>query len=413
MEVATLACGAIARIVVYHLFPSVPATLDGHVEISTPVTSFKRLQEGLYLYKQGIDPYDGGIFHQSPLLLGAVSAVSKIVPETIAINILYVLADLTAAWALAQTAQRAATTIKYVFKKKDTKEPLPFAPWIIAAIYLFNPLLFLSSAAKSTAVFNNAAICYTLAAATHGHFLTAAASLALATNLSYYPIYLAPLVSLLLHGNSGTPLKTNKAQYGFRFCLLSASYTAAILLLSQAIAGSWNFLGAVYGTILTGRDLTPNIGLWWYFFTEMFDFFQPFFTGVFQIHVFLYAAPITLRFSSFPLFAITLYLGLVALFKAYPDTADVGIFFSLVPFFRPLFPLLRYPIPAFLALLYSSVLLPTFFHMWIYLGSGNANFFYAITLVYALGMTVCISDLTWAMLRLEHDGGEDPNLSQI
>lgn len=413
MEATTLASGAIARILVYHLFPSVPATLDGHVEISTAVTSFKRLQEGLYLYQQGMDPYDGGIFHQSPLLLGAVSVLSKILPQHLAVNLLYVLADLTAAWALARTAQRAATTIRYVFKKKDAKEPAPFAPWIVAAIYLFNPLLFLSSAAKSTAVFNNAAICCILAAATHGHFLAAAAATAVATNLSYYPLYLSPLVSLLLHNSSGKPLKSSKVEYGAQFCLLTLTYSAAILLLSQAIAGSWNFLGAVYGTILTGKDLTPNIGLWWYFFTEMFDFFQPFFTGLFQIHVFLYAAPITIRFNAYPLFAITMYLGLVALFKAYPDTGDVGLFFSLVPFFRPLFPLLRYPIPAFLALLYSAVLLPTFFHMWIYLGSGNANFFYAITLVYALGMTVCISDFAWAMLRLEHDGGEDPNLSQI
>ena len=30
-------------------------------------------------------------------------------------------------------------------------------------------------------------------------------------------------------------------------------------------------------------DLTPNVGMWWYFFTEMFDHFRPFFLGVFQV----------------------------------------------------------------------------------------------------------------------------------
>lgn len=30
-------------------------------------------------------------------------------------------------------------------------------------------------------------------------------------------------------------------------------------------------------------DLTPNVGMWWYFFTEMFDHFRPFFVGVFYV----------------------------------------------------------------------------------------------------------------------------------
>ena len=30
-------------------------------------------------------------------------------------------------------------------------------------------------------------------------------------------------------------------------------------------------------------DLTPNPGLWWYFFTEMFDHFRPFFLMAFSV----------------------------------------------------------------------------------------------------------------------------------
>lgn len=30
-------------------------------------------------------------------------------------------------------------------------------------------------------------------------------------------------------------------------------------------------------------DLTPNSGLWWYFFTEVFDHFRPFFLMVFSV----------------------------------------------------------------------------------------------------------------------------------
>jgi hypothetical protein len=30
-------------------------------------------------------------------------------------------------------------------------------------------------------------------------------------------------------------------------------------------------------------DLSPNVGLWWYFFTEMFDHFRPFFLAMFSV----------------------------------------------------------------------------------------------------------------------------------
>ncbi|KAK5171840.1 uncharacterized protein LTR77_003476 [Saxophila tyrrhenica] len=55
---------AALRILLAVTFPGLHELLAGRVEISTPVNSFKRLQEGLFLYERGLDPYDGGIFHQ-------------------------------------------------------------------------------------------------------------------------------------------------------------------------------------------------------------------------------------------------------------------------------------------------------------------------------------------------------------
>ncbi len=77
--------GALAlRLLLLLLFPSLPDLLTGRVEVSTPVTSFKRrksplnppdhvggfvdmiviVQEGLFLYNRNVSPYDGGVFHQ-------------------------------------------------------------------------------------------------------------------------------------------------------------------------------------------------------------------------------------------------------------------------------------------------------------------------------------------------------------
>ena len=46
-------------------------------------------------------------------------------------------------------------------------------------------------------------------------------------------------------------------------------------------------------TRLTLPDLTPNPGLWWYFFTEMFDHFRPFFLMVFSVRLMPFDCAIT------------------------------------------------------------------------------------------------------------------------
>lgn len=61
----------------------------------------------------------------------------------------------------------------------------------------------------------------------------------------------------------------------------------------------------------------------------------------------------------------------------------------------------RYTFPALAVLLYASLLGPAFHHLWIYAGSGNANFFYAITLVWSLALLILLTDTVYAVLRDE------------
>lgn len=62
---------------------------------------------------------------------------------------------------------------------------------------------------------------------------------------------------------------------------------------------------------------------------------------------------------------------------------------------------MRYTFFAGSTILYSSLLGPAFYHLWIYAGSGNANFFYAITLVWSLGLSILLADTVFAALRDE------------
>ncbi|KAJ2955935.1 hypothetical protein NQ176_g11355 [Zarea fungicola] len=95
---------ALLRFLLFTAFPRLPDLLTGRVEISTPVTSFKRLQEGLFLYNHNVDPYDGGVFHHPPLLLPLFSLLPDVKDWPVFTAMLYILVDLLSAGALSTIA---------------------------------------------------------------------------------------------------------------------------------------------------------------------------------------------------------------------------------------------------------------------------------------------------------------------
>ena len=61
---------------------------------------------------------------------------------------------------------------------------------------------------------------------------------------------------------------------------------------------------------------------------------------------------------------------------------------------------------AFSMLSYAASLGPAFLHLWMYAGSGNANFFYAITLVYSLAQIILVADALYAMVKVDWEENE-------
>ncbi|KHJ79651.1 hypothetical protein OESDEN_20696 [Oesophagostomum dentatum] len=49
------------------------------------------------------------------------------------------------------------------------------------------------------------------------------------------------------------------------------------------------------------------------------------------------------------------------------------------------------------------VLMPVMWHMWIVAGSGNANFYFAVTLIYNVAQIYLMIDLMFAYFRKEAD----------
>ncbi|KAI8099917.1 GPI transamidase subunit PIG-U [Halteromyces radiatus] len=377
------------RLVIFSL-PPIADTLLQRVELSTPVTSFKRLTEGVFLYQSHVPPYDGGVFHQAPLLLIIFSFLLQL-PD-MATFLLYSIFDI----AIAHCLQKI-TLMKQQFERNQPtlaieKEIDLIHPTTVAALYLFNPLTILSCVSKSTILFTNLSVIMALSWALIGRYDFSMMWIALASYLSVYPAMLVPPLILLLPRRNMT------------MAITSFVGTLLVLLgISRLVVGSWEFLNATYGVILFLPDLTPNVGMFWYFFIEIFDQFRSFFLMVFQFHTFIFVAPLCIRFRNRPVFVLTILCGIVAVFKSYPSVGDATLYLSLVPLHDELFKYCRYGFLVANLFLYSSVLAPIFWHLWIYAGSGNANFFYAITLVYNLGQVMLLIDLVYSMLRREFD----------
>ncbi|KAJ3412087.1 hypothetical protein HDV05_001311 [Chytridiales sp. JEL 0842] len=275
----------------------------------------------------------------------------------------------------------------------------PLDPLFIGAAYLLSPYSIATCIAKSTQVFNTCAVVFALYYATLGRKAPAMFFVALASYLTFYPLMLIIPCILIISSQQKVGLfKTSSS------CLsLFGAFLMAFLIMSQKLVGSWDFLSATYGTIIFVPDLTPNIGLYWYFFIEMFDQFRTFFLIVFQILVFAFALPLAFRFSGQPMFIFMMMSIMMAILKSYPSVADTALYIPLLLMHQELFKYMRNSFFVSNCFVYSTFLSPLFYNLWIYAGSGNANFFYAITLVIGLAQVIMIVDVNYAMVRREWD----------
>ena len=210
--------------------------------------------------------------------------------------------------------------------------------------YLFNPFTLASCIGRSTSIFTNCAILCAIANAVRDKPTSSMLALGLASYFSLYPALIFPPLLLLCYDRFR--LRENMQSASSFFVFKSSVFTASIawfLLLSYILTGgSWEFLSSTYGVHLLLPDLTPNVGLWWYFFIEMFDSFREFFLGVFWLHLGGYVGGLSIRIRTQPLFVITTLLGLFAIFKPYPSISDTSLYFAFLSLYRHIFPCKNY-----------------------------------------------------------------------
>lgn len=236
---------------------------------------------------------------------------------------------------IAETGQSATPRLF-----KSIRKDLRWSSLAIAAGFLFNPFTVATCIARSTSALANLCILTAVAKASQGASLTFVLALAFASYLAMHPILLFPPLLVLCYDVRVTRSKSSPSPIAFTLKHVAglAAAIGALLGISAILTGSWEFLAATYGVRLLLPDLTPNVGLWWYFFTEMFDSFREFFLGVFWLHVASYMPGLTIRLRKQPLFVATTLTGIFAVFTPYPSIADASLYLALVPLFRHLFP---------------------------------------------------------------------------
>ncbi|KAG2385779.1 hypothetical protein C9374_002928 [Naegleria lovaniensis] len=315
-------------------------------------------------------------------------------------------------------------------------------PIFLMSLYLLNPVMIGSCVSMSTIVFNNLSIAGAIYFATKSNIVSSTLFLAFGSYLTLYPITL--LVGIILIVRS---LKLRRNEPANMFAISGKSiimllfwtcclHYASISLLESIRGGDsleakttiptdtiiYPFLSSTLGTVIgierlnilyeycyqcyyypfTLQDLTPNWGTMWYFFTEVFNDFKAFFLLIFHLHAFIYVIPLTLRFKNDGLFWCLIQTAIISVFKAYPCLGDFYFYMTLLLLFIHISQHMRYGFFIVSMLLASLFVGPICFNTWIHKGTGNANFFYFVTLIFLVGNILLIVEFVFARLKATH-----------
>lgn len=288
------------------IYSPVKDWLINRIELSTPLTAWNRVQEGLSLVKHGVSPYSGDVVHETPLVLSVFLGLQHVSEKLF--PLLFLVGDLLIGWFLYKLASlhsqmllkdqtlnlKSNKSLEPVLLKPDSLDKIPL---LVSSIYLLNPYTIGSCVAHSTVMFTNLAITAALLFSLKGSILLSTLGVAVGTYLSLYPVTLLAPVVLILMKVRPIDIELSKTTLIFASQVVASFIIWVVLLLSMSyhMFNSWDFLTATHGLILQVSDLTPNMGLFWYFFTEMFEHFRIFYLWVFQLNAFFYCIPLTIK----------------------------------------------------------------------------------------------------------------------
>lgn len=229
-------------------------TISNRVEIATPLNSWKRLVEGVYLYDRNINPYEGDSFHESPIMLLLFHYLMKKMPFLL--PLLFTTLDLFTAYLLFNTSKAFMKIFKRTQKEQSEEvaeesktmmlDDYQFrqASEYVSSVYLFNPYSVLNCAGMTTTVVQNFLLAASLCGASNGYRLLACAFIAFATHQALYPVLLiVPIAILIAEVNSGC----KKCSYIRTLLVFVLSWGFLIYISAHIMDGSYQYVYNTYG----------------------------------------------------------------------------------------------------------------------------------------------------------------------
>ncbi|CAI9771767.1 unnamed protein product [Fraxinus pennsylvanica] len=421
--------------------------LSSRPEVSTPVTSLRRLAEGYWLKQLSMSPYAGSMYHGSPLLLSVLGPLTAIKvegqPNHLLCSLVSVIADFICALLIRATGCILQTAHGQNLKSLGLEtmlEDIEIMPSgdIAALVYLWNPFTIFTCVGFNTSPVENLFVVLSLYGASAGIVPLAAFGWVIASHLSLYPVVLVIPVILLLGYCPDTPPRKLFLQRDFQktgaersiknhvqerpltnkpaeatffwwrvilFFLWASIWIAYVLILCaisvKEYGGLPEMFKRTYGFILTVKDLSPNIGVLWYFFAEVFDFFRNFFLIVFHVNILFMILPLAIRLNHRPCFLAFVYLTISSMLKSYPSVGDSALYLGMMALFVNELAEMQFSFFLFCGYVGVSLLSPVMHNLWIWRGTGNANFYYATAMAYACFQIILVVESVSAMLN--HD----------
>ncbi|XP_044485016.1 phosphatidylinositol glycan anchor biosynthesis class U protein-like isoform X2 [Mangifera indica] len=309
---------------------------------------------------------------------------------------------------------------------------------IAALVYLWNPFTIVACVGLSTSPVENLVVLSSLYGACKRMPALAAFGWVVATHLSLYPaILIIPLIFLLGYGPDAPPRKLfihsrcskcgdnplsntscqqeelNQSKLPVTFSwkpviqfLLWISFWSVYVLILCGISVKQNgglseMFKSTYGFILTVEDLSPNMGVLWYFFAEVFEFFRNFFLIVFHVNILFMVLPLAISLNHRPCFLAFVYIAISSMLKSYPSVGDSALYLALLGWFVFELADMQFSFLLFCGYVGVSLLSPVMHNLWIWRGTGNANFYYATAMAFACFQIVLVVEGVSAIRR--HD----------
>lgn len=372
----------------------------------------------MYLLNNNFDPYDG-VFHEPPHELYFYKLLLDNLSPTF-LSLVFICCDLLTSVLIYQTVKRYVNhshqrqnkillSREIGDTKKRTYEELhifirnndheEFATYAFY-FYLLSPLIICNCVGKTTTVFLNLKLAISLFGIVYKRYYFSVFFHSLATLQRIYP--LALISPILIKFTSIQKVIKLKIVIIICTLVLMLTITSSFLILSKELSGSWSFINNVYGFILNIEDVSPNIGLWWYLFMEIFVHFRKLFTASYQINsLFLYIIPLSIKLHQDPFFLAVIILIFNTIFNPYPCLGNTGFYIALLPAFTNLL--------SYVSILYFFVhqilsiysLGPVMLYHWLVTNSGNANFFFGLTLFLGVSQVFIMLGMLYVYVKRE------------